>query len=71
MGKTINPEKYNMVLCSICNGKGKLPKNPRGFDVCKECGGFGFIKKDNKKAEEKSSDIFEKPCVAIKKQPPK
>ena len=46
MGKTFNPKKYNMVFCSVCNGKGKLPKNPDGFDVCKECGGFGFIKKE-------------------------
>jgi len=38
-----------------------------GFYVCKECGGFGFIKKDNKKAEEKSADISERASVTIKK----
>jgi hypothetical protein len=69
MEKTFNPEEYNMVFCPVCNEKGKLPKNPGGFDVCKECGGFGFIKKDTKKAEEKSSDISESPSVTIKKQP--
>jgi len=46
MGKTFDPTKYNMVLCPLCKGKGRLDKNPDGFDVCKECGGFGFIKKE-------------------------
>jgi DnaJ-class molecular chaperone len=45
MRKTFKPEKYNMAICPACNGKGKLPKNSGGFDVCKECGGFGAIKK--------------------------
>ncbi len=51
MRKTFDPTKYNMVLCPLCNGKGKLEKNPDSFDVCKECGGFGFIKN--------GSEIFE------------
>jgi len=46
MGKAFEPGKYNMVLCPLCKGKGRLDKNPGGFDVCKECGGFGFIKKE-------------------------
>ena len=46
MGKIFNPEKYNMVLCPLCKGKGRLPKNPDGFDVCRKCEGFGFIKKE-------------------------
>ena len=46
MGKTFDPEKYNMALCPLCKGEGRLAKNPDGFDVCKECGGFGFIKKE-------------------------
>jgi len=45
MGKTFTPQKYRMVFCPVCNGKGKLPKNAHGFDVCKECGGFGFVKR--------------------------
>jgi hypothetical protein len=36
----------------ICDGKGKLPKNPGGFDVCRTCEGFGFVKNE--------SDIFER-----------
>jgi len=35
-----------MAFCPVCNGKGKLPKNSGGFDVCKECGGFGAIRKE-------------------------
>ena len=52
MRKTFNPEKYNLVWCPVCNGTGKLPKNPGGSDVCKECGGFGAIKKNLKLRKE-------------------
>jgi CheY-like chemotaxis protein len=52
MGKTFEPGKYNMVLCPLCKGKGRLDENPDGFDVCKECAGFGFIKR------EKGNSIF-------------
>ncbi len=44
MPKAFNPEEYNMIFCPVCKGNGKLPRNPYGFDVCKECGGFGFVK---------------------------
>ncbi len=46
MSKTLDPEKYNMAICPVCDGKGRLPKHPRGFDVCTKCGGFGFVKKE-------------------------
>jgi DnaJ-class molecular chaperone len=72
MGKTFNSEKYNMVFCPVCNGKGKLPKNPRGFDVCRKCGGFGLVKREleedmntsptiggGEEAHMKEGDIFE------------
>ncbi len=52
MRKTFDPTKYNMVLCPLCKGKGKLDKNPDGFDVCKECEGFGFIKNESEIFEE-------------------
>jgi len=45
MEKTFDPEKYNMVFCPLCMGKGKFLKDPDGFDVCTSCGGFGLIKK--------------------------
>ena len=32
MGKSFNPEKYNMAFYPLCKEKGKLPKNPDGFD---------------------------------------
>ena len=47
MKKTFNPDKYNMAFCPLCNGKGKLPRNPNGFGVGKECEGFGFVKKNS------------------------
>lgn len=58
MEKTVDPEKYNMVLCPVCNGKGKLAKTTKDFDVCKECGGFGFIKKRKTAMEPKEGEIF-------------
>ena len=46
MDKTFDPEKYGMTFCPLCKGDGKLAKMPEGFEVCKECGGFGLIKKE-------------------------
>jgi len=45
MDKTFDPEKYEMTFCPLCQGDGKLAKTPEGLEVCKECGGFGLIKK--------------------------
>jgi DnaJ-class molecular chaperone len=52
MDKAFNPEKYNMVLCPQCKGRGKTVKKPHGFDVCTRCGGFGLIKKDGESSGE-------------------
>jgi DnaJ-class molecular chaperone len=60
MGKTFNPEKYNMGICPLCKGNGKLPKHPDGFDVCRRCGGFGLIKKAMKIFEEVENKRSEK-----------
>ena len=46
MEKSFDPEKYEMTFCPLCQGDGKLAKTPEGFEVCKECGGFGLIKKE-------------------------
>jgi len=46
MDKSFNPEKYGMAVCPLCEGKGKLLKNPHDFNVCTRCGGFGLIKKE-------------------------
>ena len=42
--KSVNPEKYGMVVCSCCNSKGFI-QNPQR-QCCPKCGGFGFIKKE-------------------------
>ena len=46
MGNIFKPEKYNMAVCPLCNGKGRLPKNRGGFIDSRRCEGFGFIKKE-------------------------
>jgi hypothetical protein len=53
MGKTFNPEKFNMAFCPLCKGNGKLPKNPGGFDVCRKCGVLDSLKKERKRLEKK------------------
>jgi DnaJ-class molecular chaperone len=52
IGKIFNPEKYGMVFCPDCEGKGKLPKNPDCFIVCSRCGGCGAIRKEKEAREE-------------------
>ena len=52
MGKLFDPEKYGILRCPDCKGKGKFPKGPDGFIVCSRCGGNGFIKKEKKAPEE-------------------
>jgi len=47
MGKTFDPEKYEMMFCPVCKGKGKLLNSGDGFVVCEKCGGFGMVKKEN------------------------
>jgi hypothetical protein len=44
MKKSFDPEKYDMVLCPLCNGDGKLPEDSGGAKICADCGGFGLIK---------------------------
>ena len=51
MHKDFVPEKYGMVICPVCNGKGFLIKSPDLTDifsrsVCIKCGGFGAIRKE-------------------------
>ncbi len=45
MNKTFDPEKYGMLVCPLCKGKGFV-LNPKR-ECCQKCGGFGFIKKEN------------------------
>lgn len=50
MHKDLVPEKYGMVICPLCNGRGFLvkssnPSNNFSKSVCAKCGGFGAIRK--------------------------
>jgi DnaJ-class molecular chaperone len=45
MDKTFDPEKYEMTICPLCQGDGKLPNPTEEIGVCKKCGGFGLIRK--------------------------
>jgi DnaJ-class molecular chaperone len=56
MIKIFYPEKYGLLFCPDCKGKGKLPKNPGGFIVCSRCGGSGVVKKE-KEDPEKDQEI--------------
>ena len=51
MDKNFAPEKYGMVICPLCGGKGFLTKKSDRVSitlrrVCAKCGGFGAIKKE-------------------------
>jgi hypothetical protein len=48
IGKRVNPERYGMIFCPSCNGFGKSFADAKGVNVCKVCGGFGAIKKEDK-----------------------
>jgi DnaJ-class molecular chaperone len=43
-----DPGKYGMVFCPDCRGSGKSFHDARGVNVCRVCGGFGLIKKQEK-----------------------
>ena len=51
MDKNFTPEKYGMVICPLCDGRGFLIQqsgqiNVTARRVCTKCGGFGAIKKE-------------------------
>ena len=51
MNKDFVPEKYGMVICPLCGGKGFLIKFPQQVKVtvrkvCIKCGGFGAVRKE-------------------------
>ena len=49
--KAFNPQRYGMVLCPLCKGKGFVIDPKR--QCCPKCEGFGFIKKE----EEQNKNI--------------
>ena len=42
----LNPEKFGYIQCPHCSGYGSSLKDPEGVNICKRCGGSGFIKKE-------------------------
>jgi DnaJ-class molecular chaperone len=51
--KNFEPEKYGMVICPSCNGKGYI-QTPKQ-QACPKCGGFGYVRKGTEKDENASS----------------
>ena len=49
IGRRFNPNKYGMVFCPNCSGSGRSFADAQGVNVCKVCGGFGLIKKEEKR----------------------
>ena len=47
--KSLNPEKYGMVVCPNCKSKGYVGYPKRR--CCPKCGGFGFIKKEKEASD--------------------
>jgi hypothetical protein len=45
--KSFNPEKYKMIFYPYCRGTGKSSNKDGGVKVCSQCGGFGWVKKEN------------------------
>ena len=43
------PERYGMIFCPDCSGSGRSFTEAKGTNVCKVCGGFGLIKREEKK----------------------
>jgi hypothetical protein len=43
-----DPEKYGMIFSPDWRGSGKSFTDAKGVNVCKVCGGFGLIKKEEK-----------------------
>ena len=58
IGRRFNPNKYGMVFCPNCSGSGRSFADAQGVNVCKVCGGFGLIKKEEKKASLIESHLF-------------
>jgi hypothetical protein len=47
MDTGFNPERYGMTHCPVYKGSGRLFNGVEGRIVCKICGEFGFIKKED------------------------
>ena len=61
MAEEFDPEKCGMMVCPVCKGYGRIPY-PDDVRVCQNCGGFGFIRKEE---NEKLMDTTESFRVLI------
>ena len=43
---SFTPERYRMIFCPICSGKGYLERSHGDREVCRMCRGFGLIRKE-------------------------
>ena len=48
MGRRFNSDKYGMIYCSVCKGSDKLFDGGEVGVVCKTCGGFGLVEREEK-----------------------
>jgi PHP family Zn ribbon phosphoesterase len=46
LNRGFNPEKYKMACCPSCRGTGKSSNGKAGVKVCSQCGGFGWVRKE-------------------------
>jgi len=58
VGRGFNPNKYGMIFCPSCSASGRFSNDVQGVNVCNVCGGFGLIKKEEKKASLIESHLF-------------
>jgi len=56
MHEKFNPEKYEMTVCPICEGCGRISFSDDA-QVFQHCGGFGFLRKQGKTFGQKGNRI--------------
>ncbi len=58
VGRRFDPNRYGMIFCPNCSGSGRSFADAQGANVCNVCGGFGLIKKEERKASLVESHLF-------------
>ncbi len=58
VARRFDPNKYGMIFCPNCSGSGRFFVDAQGVNVCNVCGGFGLIKKEERKASLIVSHLF-------------
>jgi DnaJ-class molecular chaperone len=49
--RRFDPGQVGMRISPHCNGNGTCSEGPNGRDVCKKCGGFALVRKEQEKRE--------------------